>query len=314
MAIAIVETADPYVTKSREHSKQTLSVRFATWITARYGDAGTMSQFKDEESAQQRPNQWDHSTQDPFFEYYAGQSKSDETLVRFTTMRDLVLRALAKGATCLDVADLGCGAGTQSFVWAQLGHRLHSLDISEKLILLGRERAREAGLNVDFRVGSVTELPWADESMDVCLAVELLEHVADWRRCLDEFTRVLRPGGALFLTTTNALCPKQQEFDLPMYSWYPAWAKRHYEHLARTTRPELVTYATYPAVSWFTFYGLRRELAKRGCYSWDRFDLTDESKKSSAKRAVLSAVRALPPVRLLAHMATPSTWILAIRR
>jgi 2-polyprenyl-6-hydroxyphenyl methylase/3-demethylubiquinone-9 3-methyltransferase len=74
-----------------------------------------MSQFKDEESAQQRPNQWDHSTQDPFFEYYAGQSKSDETLVRFTTMRDLVLRALAKGATCLDVADLGCGAGTQSF-------------------------------------------------------------------------------------------------------------------------------------------------------------------------------------------------------
>jgi len=273
-----------------------------------------MSQPEGKEDAQRKPEQWNHSTQDPFFHYYAGQSRSDETLQRFVAKRDLVLRALHKGDASLDVADLGCGAGTQSFAWAQLGHRLHGLDISEKLILLGRERASEAGLKIDFRVGSVTELPWPDESMDVCLAVELLEHVADWRRCLDEFTRVLRKGAALFLTTTNALCPKQQEFDLPMYSWYPAWAKRHYEHLARTTRPELVTYATYPAVSWFTFYGLRRELANRGCESWDRFDLIDASTKSTAKRAALSVVRALPPARFLAHMATPSTWILAIRR
>jgi ubiquinone/menaquinone biosynthesis C-methylase UbiE len=257
---------------------------------------------------------WDHSTHDPFFEYYAGQSRSDETVVRFAIMRDLVLKALARGDGPLDVADLGCGAGTQSFVWARAGHRLHGLDISEKFIGLAKERASQAGLSIDFRVGSVTDLPWPDESMDICLAIELLEHVADWRRCLDEFTRVLRKAGALFLTTTNALCPKQQEFDLPLYSWYPAWAKRRYERLARTTRPELVTYATYPAVNWFTFYGLRRELAKRGCESRDRFDLVDSAKKSVAKRIALSGVRTLPPARLLAHIVTPSTWILAVRR
>ena len=273
-----------------------------------------MSQIENGDGAKQNHARWDHSTPDPFFEYYAGQSQSDETVTRFAAMRDLVLRALARGDGSLDVADLGCGAGTQSFVWAQLGHRLHGLDISEKFIKLGTERASQAGLDIDFRVGSVTDLPWPDESMDVCLAIELLEHVADWRRCLDEFTRVLRKGGGLFLTTTNVLCPKQQEFDLPMYSWYPAPAKRHYERLARTTRPELVTYATYPAVNWFSFYGLRRELGKRGCECRDRFDLIDPAKKSATKRIAVSAVRALPPARFLAHIATPSTWVLAIRR
>jgi ubiquinone/menaquinone biosynthesis C-methylase UbiE len=273
-----------------------------------------MSQTGGGEQARREPAAWDHTTQDPFFEYYADQSRSEATVLRFTTMRDLVLRALARNDGPLDVADLGCGAGTQSFLWEKLGHRLHGLDISEKLIQLGQERASQAGKTIDFRVGSVTELPWPNESMDVVLAIELLEHVADWRRCLDEFTRVLRKGGALFLTTTNALCPKQEEFDLPMYSWYPGWVKRRYEELARTTRPELVTYATYPAVSWFTYYGLRRELERRGCECRDRFDLIDPAQKSALKRMAVSTVRTLPPARFLAHVATPSTWVLATRR
>jgi ubiquinone/menaquinone biosynthesis C-methylase UbiE len=267
-----------------------------------------------DDATKRNKSPWDHSTQDQFFEYYAERSRTDETLIRFTTLRDLVVKALARNDGPLDVADLGCGAGTQSFVWAERGHRLHGLDISDKFIGIGKERASRAGLSVDFRVGAVTDLPWPDESMDICLAIELLEHVADWRRCLDEFTRVLRRGGALFLTTTNALCPKQQEFDLPFFSWYPAWAKRHYERLARTSRPELVTYATFPAVNWFTYYGLRRELRKRGFECRDRFDLINTATKSAFKRIAVSVVRALPPIRLLAHIATPSTWILAVRR
>src|SRR5437899_5916683 len=119
-----------------------------------------MSELGEEEGINQRPAHWDHSTNDPFFEYYAGQSRSDETIIRFSAMRDLVLRALGRGEEPLDVADLGCGAGTQSFVWTQLGHRLHGLDISEKFITLGRERARPSGRGVDSRVGSLTYSPW----------------------------------------------------------------------------------------------------------------------------------------------------------
>src|SRR5882672_2222263 len=151
-----------------------------------------MSQAEDNEGTKKDATGWDHSTHDEFYDYYAAQSRQEDNIVRLATMRDLVLKSLGWGNRSIDVADLGCGAGTQSFVWAERGHRLHGLDVSEKFIELGRERAARANLAIDFRVGSVTDLPWAAESMDICLAVELLEHVADWHRCLDEFTRVLR--------------------------------------------------------------------------------------------------------------------------
>ena len=256
---------------------------------------------------------WDHSTHDAFFRYYEEEHRSDRTVRRFAAIRDTVLSAVARDGEVLDVLDVGCGPGTQSLLWAELGHRVHGLDVSERFISVARTQADVRGYSLDFRVGSATNLPWPTGTMDICLAVELLEHIAEWEPCLDEFTRVLRPGGALFLTTTNTLCPKQQEFDLPLYSWYPAPLKRRYERLAKTTRPELASFATYPAVNWFTFYGLRKELARRGCRSYDRFDVVKASEKTAVKRIALRLARMMPPVRFLAHVATPSTWVLAIK-
>jgi 2-polyprenyl-3-methyl-5-hydroxy-6-metoxy-1,4-benzoquinol methylase len=100
--------------------------------------------------------------------------------------------------------------------------------------------------------------------MHVCLLPELLEHVVEWMACLKETARILRPGGVLFLSTTNKLCPSQQEFSLPLYSWYPRPLKRHFEKLAVTKRPELENFARYPAVNWFSFYSLRSELSRLG--------------------------------------------------
>src|SRR5207247_8295796 len=120
--------------------------------------------------------------------------------------------------------------------------------------------------------------------------------------------------GILFLTTTNALCPKQQEYDLPLYSWYPGWLKRRYERLARTTRPELATFATYPAVNWFTPYSLRRELVARGCRALDRYDVVDPMAKRGLKRLAVRAARSSMAGRFLAHLLTPASWVLAVKR
>jgi SAM-dependent methyltransferase len=218
------------------------------------------------------------------------------------------------GRSPLDVVDVGCGAGTLSMIWAESGHRAHGLDANRRLLELGRQRAVERRLEVDFRIGSAVEVPWRDESMDVCLALGFLEHVAAWEACLDELVRVLRPGGVLFLSTTNKLCPAQQEFNLPLYSWYPGPLKRRYERLASSSRPELANHAAYPAVNWFTFYGLRDALAERGCRSLDRFDLVDLSNQGIAQRTVIHAVRWIPPLRWLAHVATPSTIVAAIKQ
>jgi len=253
---------------------------------------------------------------DPFYAYYAHESAKPDTIVRFTATKEAVQRAaqaFSFPAGPWKVADIGCGAGTQCALWAKDGHSVFGLDINEQLVGLGKQRAQAANLNIDFSVGSATKLPWPSESMDIALCPELLEHVADWRSVVAEATRVLRKGGILYLSTTNKLCPVQEEFDLPGYSWYPGFMKRHYEKLSVTTRPELVQHAKYPAVNWFSYFGLSRYLRGLGFRSLDRFDVAALGAHSAAAKGVLATVRSVPPLRFLGHVFTPYTVVFALR-
>lgn len=252
-------------------------------------------------------------TLDPFVHYYAEQSLTRTTERRFREIRDKVLRIHERGRTeALDVLDIGCGPGELSFLFAELGHRVTGIDINEPLVEIARRRADQRGLDTAFHTGSADRLPFGDGACDVCLAPELLEHVPDWKACLDEMARVVRPGGILFLSTTNVLCPVQEEFTLPLYSWYPRFIKRHCVELARTSRPHWVNHAEYPAFHWFSFYSLRRALAERGFRSMDRFDtLAPES--GFARRGIRHLVRILPGARFAGHVLTPYTQVVATR-
>lgn len=260
-------------------------------------------------SARDEPD-WDTTCHDDFYRHYAYQSDGEADWERFQAIQSTIWRALGRPAAPLRVGDIGCGAGTQSRLWAGLGHRVQGVDINEALITLARQRARQAGLDIQFAVASATALPWDDGAMDVCVAPELLEHVTDWTTCLSEMVRVLRPGGALFISTSNKLCPSQEEFSLPLYSWYPAWVKRRCEHLARTTQPWLAGHATYPAVNWFTYYSLRAHLERQGLHCMDRFDMLDLAGRGAAAAALVRAIRRWPALRFLGHVATPYTVLL----
>lgn len=233
---------------------------------------------------------------------------------RFRGLKKTILRLLGteKAGQQLTVADIGCNAGTQALLWAEDGHSVRGLDINEPLLELARRRAAERSLEVKFTLGTATNIPWPDASVDVCIMLELLEHVTDWQSCLDEAARIVKPGGLLYFSTTNKLCPKQDEFNLPLYSWYPGFLKRHYEKLAVTTRPELANHATYPAVNWFTYGQLCNYLRPKGFRSLGRFDWMDPT-ESTKKALLLPLIRTLPPVRLLAYMLTVGTAVFAIK-
>lgn len=251
-----------------------------------------------------------------FVEYYAQQSASEQTRQRFEAAQRVTLamrHRLGLPTEGLDIVDVGCGAGSQAIMWSERGHHAQGVDISAPLIDLARQRARDAELSARFAVGSAGQLPLPDASVDVVLVSELLEHLNEWQPCVDEAVRVLRPGGVLYMSTTNRLCPVQQEFDLPLYSWYPGFVKRRCERMAVTTHGRWVQYTSYPAVHWFSFYQLREYLDARGFGSHDRFDAMDTT-GSAVKRAVVGAIQALPPLRFAAHVLTPYTMIVAYRR
>jgi len=254
---------------------------------------------------------------DPFVKYYEEASTNAETVARFRAVFDLIVRVrgeLSGEQRPLDLADIGCGAGTQSLMWADAGHRAHGIDINEALVEIAKSRAKGHVGNLEFVTGTAAALPWRDNSMDVCLLPELLEHVPQWQVCLDECLRILRPGGILYVSTANYLCPKQMEFDLPLYSWYPQSLKRYFERRAVTDWPELVNHAKYPAVNWFSFYSLRRYLRPKGFDCRDRFDVMQVAGKSAPAAAAVRLVRSLPPLRWLGQLATPYAMVLAVKR
>ena len=255
---------------------------------------------------------------DPYLNIYAQTSQNEKTLQRFTSLRDMVIRVLKKKPdelAELEVADIGCGAGTQCILWAKNGHRhVHGIDIHEGSIKLGKQRAAAGGYTVDFSLGTSTELPWSEETMDVCLVPEVLEHVPEWRTCLKEYGRILRPGGLLLITTSNKLCPQQNEYRLPLYSWYPSWVKKYCEFLATTDHPQLANYTRYPAVNWFSYYMLREELQRLGFESClDRFDVMNVEGKGTLAQMLIRGIREVPLLRWFGQVASVGTLIVAFK-
>lgn len=73
--------------------------------------------------------------------------------------------------------------------------RVTGLDISEDAIAFCQEK----GLGLVER-GDICSMPFADESFDLVLATDVIEHVEDDGRALREIARVLKPGGVVLLT------------------------------------------------------------------------------------------------------------------
>lgn len=98
-----------------------------------------------------------------------------------------------------DVLDAGCGTGLTMLRIAEQrrGCKVHGIDLSSKMIEVARNDAEERGLNVDLRVGSITDLPYPDAAFDVVLTNIMFHHLdmAEKRDAVAEIARVLKTGG-----------------------------------------------------------------------------------------------------------------------
>lgn len=94
-----------------------------------------------------------------------------------------------------DVLEAGCGIATDGAQLARAGARYRAVDFSRAALGLARKRFGYEGLRGGFAQSSVTNLPFADSSFDMVLSHGVIHHVADTQAVVDEFHRLLRPGG-----------------------------------------------------------------------------------------------------------------------
>lgn len=103
------------------------------------------------------------------------------------------------------VMEFGCGTGTTAVHHAPYVQHIDAIDISEKMLDIGREKARDAGIeNITFTRGTLTEFAAADASFDAVLGLNVLHLIADREAVIAEVARILKPGG-VFVSSTVCL-------------------------------------------------------------------------------------------------------------
>ena len=115
---------------------------------------------------------------------------------------------LPAGSRVLEVAP---GPGFFAIELAKIGgYHITGLDISHTMVEIAAENARKAGVNVDFRWGNASAMPFADESFDFIYCSAAFKNFSEPVKALDEMYRVLRPSGEATIVDLSRECPREE--------------------------------------------------------------------------------------------------------
>jgi ubiquinone/menaquinone biosynthesis C-methylase UbiE len=130
-------------------------------------------------------------------QWYARQRGTQRQIESFRKQAVELTAGLPSGTNVLEIAP---GPGYLAVAIAQLG-RCHvtGLDISRTFVEIAKEKAREAGVKVEFRHGDVANVPFDSNSFDLIVCQAAFKNFTQPVRALDEMHRVLRVGGTVVI-------------------------------------------------------------------------------------------------------------------
>lgn len=110
-------------------------------------------------------------------------------------------RFAGKFANGKKVLDFGCGSGYGSEIISRSAASITAVDVSQDAIEYAKHHHQQS--NITFSLVQPGRLPFADESFDVVLSVQVIEHVEDDATYVREALRVLRHSGLFIIFTPN---------------------------------------------------------------------------------------------------------------
>ncbi len=155
-----------------------------------------------------------------FKEYYNLERKNWWFTVRRKILSERIGHVL-QNPTNISSLNVGAATGTTSDMLTQFG-KVMSVEYDEDCC-----QFTQSFLSTPIIQGSITELPFENENFDLVCAFDVIEHVADHAKAVDEMIRVCKPGGHIAIT-------------VPAYKFL--WGEHDVinQHFKRYTRYELL--------------------------------------------------------------------------
>lgn len=161
------------------------------------------------------------------------------------------------------IVDLGSGKGGFLLELARRGVCAIGIEPTSKYIEISQEEAKKEGCALHVTNGTAEHIPLPDGSVDFINIGEVIEHVEDPSKMLNEVHRILETGGKGYLSAPNRFGLRDQHFHLYFINLMPrTWAhaligllNRHKDYSGKAGRQSLVTmhYYTYSSLKELCF-------------------------------------------------------------
>ncbi len=115
-----------------------------------------------------------------------------------------LLKLLPKSLKNQRVLDAGCGSGLTSTLLAKRGAAVTGIDLSPTMIEIA-EKETPARLPIEYLVGSITRLPFANNSFHLITCMYVLENIKNLSHVFKEFHRVLKPKGTVIFSISHPI-------------------------------------------------------------------------------------------------------------
>ncbi|MCL4528425.1 MAG: class I SAM-dependent methyltransferase [Chloroflexi bacterium] len=112
-----------------------------------------------------------------------------------------VAKHIKDGDSVLEIAP---GAGYLSIELSKLGkYKITGIDISKDLVEIASRNAKEAGVDIDFQQGNVSNMPFHENEFNFIICVLAFKNFKEPLKALEEMHRVLKPGGTALIMDLN---------------------------------------------------------------------------------------------------------------
>jgi SAM-dependent methyltransferase len=185
--------------------------------------------------------------------------KIEENKDKFSDILEIV-RKYRNFDEDLNFFEVGTGNGWFQILCKMNGIECEGIDIVKSNVEFAKKLGKSYGYDLNISLGSIENSKIGNNKYDVIVAFSVFEHVKNWRKGIFKIFNALKPNGLFLFLSTNKFSPKSEEYDFPLYGWFPN--KIRYKLRIRREGPEVMKCGI--DYNQFTYIGLKKSLLKLG--------------------------------------------------